>query len=234
MLSYDEKAIKRMINQFMNFEKTIKICVNAEHDISSLIAYLRYESTILFHVREVNYIFYPTRKEATLYPNYIYTKSEYDTMVVKMTAIVEKIRGEILSSTHSLYERELCVHDALCTNVQYADVGEESHSIVGPLLWHKGVCDGISKAAKVLLQECGIKAHVISGTAVTDAGQYEPHAWNIVCINGKWYHLDITFDNTLSNNSIRYDYFNITTNKIMTDHTIDHFICRHLNPLHWQ
>lgn len=114
--------------------------------------------------------------DAMLYPNYIYTKSEYDSMVGKITTIVEKIRCQIINGSYSLYERELSIHDALCTKVSYADMGNESHSIVGPLLYHKGVCDGISKAAKVLLQECGIKSHVILGTTTTSERSTEHHA----------------------------------------------------------
>lgn len=42
----------------------------------------------------------------------------------------------------------------------------------------------------------------------------------MVSINDKWYHLDVTFDNTLSCSNIRYDYFNISTEEVIKDHTI--------------
>lgn len=220
MLSYDDKAIKSIIHMFMNFEKTIKIPAFSENDVCSLITYLRYESTILFHLGEVEYVFYPRLEEAILKPCYLYSKTEYEALVTQLTTIVQKIRDQICVAP-TMLERELSIHDALCTKVTYADDGDESHSIIGPLLHHRGVCDGISKTAKVLLQECGIKSHVVFGTAVTTDGKPEPHAWNVVCLNGNWYHLDITFDNTLSNNNVRYDYFNIPTDEITADHTID-------------
>lgn len=220
MLSYDDKTIKSIIHRFMNLEKTIKISACSENDVYSLITYLRYESTILFHLGKVEYIFYPRLKEAVLTPCYLYSKAEYEALVAQLTATVQKIRDRICVAP-TMLERELSIHDALCTKVTYADDGHESHSIVGPLLYHRGVCDGISKTAKVLLQECGIKSHVIFGTAITANRQPEPHAWNVVCLNGNWYHLDVTFDNTLSNHNIRYDYFNISTDAITADHTID-------------
>lgn len=84
----------------------------------------------------------------------------------------------------------------------------QSHSIVGPVLRGRGVCDGISKTAKMLFQVLGGKAHVIDGVAKNAASfSYEPHAWNLVRTNQRWYHWDITFDNTISGNSICYDYF---------------------------
>lgn len=220
MLSYDDKVIKSIIHRFMNFEKSIKIPAVSEADVCSLIAYLRYESTILFHLGEVEYFFYPRLKEAVLKPCYLYSKTEYEALVTQLATTVQKIRDQICV-VPTMLERELSIHDALCAKVTYADDGGESHSIIGPLLHHRGVCDGISKTAKVLLQECGIKSHVVFGTAMGTNGTPEPHAWNVVHLDGNWHHLDITFDNTLSNDYIRYDYFNVPTDEIIVDHTLD-------------
>ena len=220
MLSYDDKTIKSIIHRFMNFEKTVKISAFSENDVCALIAYLRYESTILFHLGDVEYVYYPRLKEAILKPHYLYSKTEYETLVMQLTATVQKIRDQICIAP-TMLERELSIHDALCTKVTYADDGDESHSIIGPLLYHRGVCDGISKTAKVLLQECGIKSHVVFGTAIGTGGKSESHAWNVVQLNGHWYHLDVTFDNNLSNGNVRYDYFNIPTAEITADHAID-------------
>lgn len=57
----------------------------------------------------------------------------------------------------------------------------------------------------------------------TEKGIKYRHTWNIVRINGQYYHLDATFDNTLGKNeddsvSIRYDYFNLDDKNIFRDH----------------
>ena len=56
-----------------------------------------------------------------------------------------------------------------------------------------------------------------------DKGIKYRHTWNIVRINGKYYHLDATFDNTLTRKcaigeEIRYDYFNLEDKSIFRDH----------------
>lgn len=220
MFSYDEKELNSIVQRLMNFDATVKISASAESEIHALIAYLRYERTILFHLGEARYTFSSRRKEAILTPCYLYSKQEYDSIVSKLAASVQKIRDQVCKAA-SMLEREIAVHDYFCKNVQYVDDGERSHSIVGPLLYQRGVCDGISKAVKVVLQESGIKSHVISGMAQTGTShQNEPHAWNIVQMNQEWYHLDVTFDNTISNKSIRYDYFNVCDKEIFKDHTI--------------
>ena len=49
-------------------------------------------------------------------------------------------------------------------------------------------------------------------------GERYLHAWNIVQLGGQCYHLDATFDNSLSKYGPRYDYFNLDDTKIFRDH----------------
>ena len=46
------------------------------------------------------------------------------------------------------------------------------------------------------------------------------HAWNIVKVGGKYYHLDATFDNGLckEKDDLRYDYFCLPDKQIFRDH----------------
>ncbi len=210
---------KIIVSALMKCSKTINVEVASEIELLTLLSDLRYNHPILFHLGEVEYVFRPRLKEAVLKPCYLYSKTEYEMLVTQLAATVQKIRDQI-SVAPTMLDRELSIHDALCTKVTYADDGDKSHSIVGPLLYHRGVCDGISKTAKVLLQECGIKSHVIFGNAIATNGNYEPHAWNVVYLNDCWYHLDVTYDNTLSNNNIRYDYFNVSDEMLKRDHVV--------------
>ncbi len=212
---------KRIINDLMNFKSRIPINVKDQAEIESFIQQLRSEHTVLFHLGDVSYEYYPIKKSAVLLPQYLYSKAEYGTLLDELQRIVVVISDKVMKY-HTAYERELMIHDTLCKNIEYREEGVQSHSIVGPLLYKKGVCDGISKAAKVLFQVCGIEAHVLSGIAKSHiSGIMEPHAWNVVSINNHWYHLDITFDNTLSTSFIRYDYFNLSTQEILRDHSIN-------------
>ena len=86
-----------------------------------------------------------------------------------------------------------------------------------------GVCEGIAKAVKVLCDELGVWCMIAICGNNPDKGIKYRHTWNIVRINGKYYHLDATFDNTLTRNctigeEIRYDYFNLEDKSIFRDH----------------
>lgn len=214
----DEKEIKRIVKEFMSRNKKIKINVRSEFEIQLLIEDLRHEHTLLFHVGEIRYKFYPRHAEAFLYPEYIMPELEYQDNIASLLREVDRIRG-LFRTGMSQIQIEQGVHDYLCQHITYAEDDVQSHSVVGPILRGRGVCDGISKTAKMLFQVLGVEAHVIDGMAKNMASfSYEPHAWNLIRINQRWYHLDITFDNTISGNSIRYDYFNLSDKEILKDH----------------
>ena len=65
------------------------------------------------------------------------------------------------------------------------------------LVQHTAVCQGYSVAAYRLLRECGISARVVTGTVTLPDGTEEYHAWNLAAIGGRFYNLDITWDDQL-------------------------------------
>ena len=87
-----------------------------------------------------------------------------------------------------------------------------------------GVCEGIAKSVKVLLDALGVWNVIALCGNNPDKGIKYRHTWNIVRIDGKYYHLDATFDNTLTRGKsdeaaeFRYDYFNLPDRQIFRDH----------------
>ena len=53
------------------------------------------------------------------------------------------------------------------------------------------VCEGYSKCYNNLLKKAGIESEFVSAY---------PHAWNLVKLNGKWYHMDVTWDDQFKDN----------------------------------
>lgn len=133
-----------------------------------------------------------------------------------------KKRAEIIDrcKASNTYDTVLAIHDELTKGVRYQENGKLSHSIVGPLLFGRGVCDGFSKTLKYILDELSIPCFVVSGTATDpQTGINESHAWNIVKIDNSWVHIDLTFDATISQPPIlRHDYFGLNTPTIARDH----------------
>lgn len=79
-------------------------------------------------------------------------------------------------------------------NIKYKKTNSlEDHSAVGLYKNRTAVCQGIAAYAYLLLTFCGIKARYVSGEG-KGLGGWGPHGWNMVQLNGKWHHIDYTFE----------------------------------------
>jgi hypothetical protein len=82
----------------------------------------------------------------------------------------------------------------------YLDAKEFDHdvlTIVGALINNRAVCEGFAKAAVWLLEYLGVECGVAEGWRKYGDCEYDNqnnHAWNVVKVNGNWYHLDIASD----------------------------------------
>lgn len=176
------------------------------------------EHCYLFHVdigKSIIYVYGET--ELKLEPVYLYDKEETDE---KMWSLMEKITSLVgpwmrLSKT----EQEKAVYQYLKSQVTYKDTHtRECYECYMPLLEGKGVCIGIAKAAKLLFDYCGFGDSMIVTGRLTRHNRQDDgdlHAWNMVCLNHKYYHLDITFD---LNGGKRH--YNLTDDQIKKDRKI--------------
>lgn len=98
------------------------------------------------------------------------------------------------------YEKALVVHDWLAQNCAYDyenymldnGIGEyvpdSSHQAYGALAYQTAVCDGYAKAYRYLMYDkLGIACYVTSSAQIS-------HAWNMIEIDGVFYHVDVTWD----------------------------------------
>ena len=153
--------------------------------------------------------------------NNLFEKNKIREHQKALTARVEKLVRP--AQKMSEWEKEKYVHDFICENVRYDKLKKAySHEIIGPLGQSVGVCEGIAKAVKVLLDALGVWCVIAICGNNPEKGIKYRHTWNIVKINGIYYHLDATFDNSLGkdheNTEIRYDYFNLDDQQIFRDH----------------
>ncbi|MCM1297989.1 MAG: hypothetical protein NC203_05400 [Firmicutes bacterium] len=116
------------------------------------------------------------------------------------------------------YQRLKYVHDWISEHTVYRDSESKySKRADGPLLYGEAICSGYSKALMYFAQELGIPCICVEGYTK------EEHLWNMVKLDGNWYHLDMTYDdpNTPSGaNALRYDYFLVSDSTIRKDHTV--------------
>lgn len=127
------------------------------------------------------------------------------------------------------YEKERVLHDYLVNNAKYdervftKDMPYESYTDYGVLVKGIGVCSSYARAMYRLLNLAGIECIYVTGYA-DDGYKKVAHAWNIVKIDGEYYHLDATFDDPIvytGEEIITHNYFNINDKKMAQDHIWD-------------
>ena len=143
---------------------------------------------------------------------YTVTRAEKLRMQKELADAVNEIKNQVTATDP--YGIELQLHDILCKRVSYSKVANKlSYTAYGALVKGDAVCEGYTRAMQLLLYEFGINSTTVTGYA----GQ--PHMWNLVELDGKWYHLDVTWNDT--NNGYRHTYFNLTDPGISKDHIIN-------------
>ena len=118
------------------------------------------------------------------------------------------------------------IHEWMVKNIAY-DTSLRSRHIDSLLATGKSVCQGYAELFYVFMGELQVPCEFISGTA---GG--ESHAWNAVKLDGKWYYVDVTWDDPLvgghsdypDGSNLRYTYFLVTKAVISSDHTPEGFL----------
>lgn len=156
--------------------------------------------------------------ESFIAPKYFFTKEQMSAETEKINAAADELLKGITPSMPE-FEREMLLHDRLAKSITY-DLNEEyAHNAYGALVNGRAVCDGYTQAFQYLLQRVGIQSFMVTG-----AGNGGNHAWNIVRIDGKYYNVDLTWDDQESDTF--HAYFNLTDERIKEDHTFDTTVYR--------
>lgn len=179
---------------------------------------LRLDCPEIFYAVAFRYIHYRNADHVEIVPEYLFDKKKIIEHQKAMKARIAKLVR--MADVKTEVEKECYIHDFICTQVNYDKLKKPySHEIIGPLGHGVGVCEGIAKTVKVLCDALNIWCIVVISEANPDQGIKYRHAWNVIKIDGKNFHLDATFDNNLSSKElIRYDYFNLDDKKCFRDH----------------
>ena len=218
--SLDENLKEQYITLYTivkNFESTCTLELSQSNADKVYLA-VYFDNPELFWMNS-NYKYTETKKHINITLDYKNTKEEADALTLSLNKKVDELIGE--SQKYSTaFEKEKFFHDYICLNTVYDEstLGNFGGTAYYPLLNGKAICEGYARAMQLLLDKAGIENYLIVGDATSD-GTTEAHMWNIVNINGKNYHLDVTWDDSDDTDEISYLYFNVTDFDILYDHS---------------
>lgn len=121
--------------------------------------------------------------------------STISSRIVFLNEEVDKITS-MINPDWSDIQKLLWINDYLCDNFQY-DLSTEYHSAVDLLRTGKGICEAYTNLFTILCQKNGIEVSYCYSTEIN-------HIWNMVKVDGQWYHIDSTWNDTYTD---RYEHF---------------------------
>lgn len=166
---------------------------------------------------------YDSIGRVTLSIERVYTAKEIE----RINERVDEILKEQVKDETDIRKIIEILHDYIISNstydkdrADYNNIKFSSNKATGVLFEGYGVCSGYTDAMAIFLDHYNIPNFELSS---------ENHVWNVVQIDGKWLHLDLTWDDPIITNGdsiISHDFFLIDTETLLSLDKTDHIFNR--------
>jgi hypothetical protein len=148
--------------------------------------------------------------EMTITPDYVYPAGEIASRQAVVQAAAQSVIDGLKGKTD--YEKVLGVYEYLIDHTIYdlAYTGKTPYELFAN---GRAVCEGYARAAQYLLTELGVQTLYVVGNAgeLGMESQWGSHAWNIVCIDGEYYQMDVTWGDPVRPDGVQVKSFNYLT-----------------------
>jgi len=163
--------------------------------------------------REMEYEYSKTKATIRVKQSYLTNLQQEKAVESMVDSIVSTAQPEEMTD----FEKVKFVNDYIVKNTEYSEESiASSHSAYAVAYEGKGVCQGYALFAQKLLEALGMESMYVVGEVYTGG-----HAWNLVKVDGEWYHLDTTWNDPVPDrgNGVRYDYFLLNDRDMRVDHS---------------
>lgn len=178
-----------------------------QDDIIYVIRSVMFDNPDIFYIDSA-YIPYEFDKKTGIIvkikPQYIFKRSKISAYIKKFNKASQKLI-EGIDSSWSDVKKALILHDRLAVKCRYKNEGLKSYTAYNVIVSGKGICEGYSRAYSYLLSLVGVDSKTVNN-------EKKFHCWNLVKLNGSWYHVDVTSDDPLPDVSgyVRHKFFLLT------------------------
>lgn len=176
-----------------------------------------------------------SRGEVTVKVSYLYTKDQIN----YINQEVDRIINMYNNSGKDIKDVIKDIHDYIINTTSY-DVDYKEHkdlytfNAYGALKSHLATCNGYTDLMAIILSKLNINNYKIAYNPTGDTNE-DGHVWNAVLLNGKWVHLDLTWDDPVGDGQdyLYHKYFLVTTDEMkeadsgevqVTEHNYDKLV----------
>ena len=186
-----EEAKMRIVEGFCSFEDSIDIEKFGlpKEALPALLSEIVKDDPFLFYVdSRVSYLYRGDGCVVTVKPQYTMIPSDVGIAWAYCRRLID---GMVSGIEGSDGEKALLLHDLICRGFSY-DESLKNEDLYSFLLNGSGTCQAYTSLYTALLRRVGIEAHFVASDAIS-------HMWNLVKLDGEWYHVDVTWDDTADN-----------------------------------
>lgn len=211
----------RVCQGIENRETSIQLSLNSfsmnNGRITDIMHAVQLDNPMFFYVnylQNFNYVF--SAYGCVISVTYLYSRDEEQRIRERITQIMNVFQSKYRCGEMKITQQILLFYKFIIKTTKYdleamqmLQTGRKDllpahiNTICGPLLHKKDICLGIALTYKLFCDYYNIPCVVVSG--VCDG---IGHAWNVVCINQKYYHIDVTNDlNQQGEDLFKYEFF---------------------------
>ena len=157
--------------------------------------------------------------------DYLYTLDERKQKEAEIKSAAESILNTV-PAEYGEYDKIKYIYEYLVNQIDYVEDAPDNQNIYSALVGNRTVCAGYAKATQYLLNELGIYCTFVTGTATNEEGT-QPHGWNIVRCNDKYYYVDTTWadpyfmEGQVETDEVSYDYLCCSEAVLEKTHVLD-------------
>lgn len=171
-------------------------------------------------------ILYDTAGEVTVETTFLYTNAEIEKINNKISEIANTLIKDDMQTEDIIY----AWHDYIINTTKYDENYEKelkefgsttyhSNKAIGPLFEGVGICSGYTDTMAIILDQLKINNYKVAS---------DTHVWNAVYLKNSWKHLDLTWDDPVSDdhkNNLLHKFYLIDTPTLekfdIKDHKFD-------------
>ena len=217
----EKHAYNAILSGVRSYPQRIAVPTLTNEQLSRTYTALLYDNPELFFLSRSSAV-RQNKGWAYFLPKYEMGRDDYEAMLKKCADVADRIVEEA-SQKATAFEKELLIHDKLIAMCRYSENESLSFrdTVYGVLCGGSASCEGYAKTAKYLLDRLRIPCYVVIGQSTPPGSSTQTHMWNIVELNDRYYHLDLTWDDPVlesGQNLIRHTYFNVSDSAIARTH----------------
>ncbi len=142
-------------------------------------------------------------------------KSYSDEDILQINEKIDTLYPQLVHEYDSYEQNIRNIHDYIINTTKYDSdrsergiINYRSDVAYGPLFQGYAICGGYSDLMELFLEKMGIRSYKVSS---------DNHVWNVLDFGGRWYHIDLTWDDPVASDGrdyLEHSYFLITTSQL--------------------